>query len=65
MIDQEELLEEKGGHILFISVLVGDDKVKKPHLAELSFVPLLILLHLVAFGETNLIGIFKENDLPK
>jgi len=65
LIDQEELLEEKGGHVLFIPVLVGDNEVKQPHLAELSFVPLLILLHLVAFRETNLIGALKVNDLPK
>ncbi len=56
MIDQKELLEEKRGHVLFIPVLVGDDKVKQPHLAELSFVPLLVLLHLIAFRKTNLIG---------
>ena len=45
MVDQKELLEEERGHILFIPVLVRDDKVEQPHLAELSFVPLLILLH--------------------
>jgi hypothetical protein len=57
VIDQKELLEEERGHVLFVPVLVRDDEMKQPHLTEFSFVPLLILLHLVAFRKTYLVEV--------
>ena len=54
IVCQKKLLEQQGGHILFVPVLIRNDKVKKPHLTQLTFVPFIVRLNLIALRKANL-----------